>query len=230
MTWCTLKAFIPFYLSVLILPLMACGSQGFNIKQLAKSDIDMVSDIVLMENREALKTLLEKLYKRNPRELTKQPEMTLSLRSHMIFTTTGRLVFEELNNKEEIEAMDLAFDPGFKGDRVFALMVGLTSMLRQSYNYDDDFFIHEELNAQALYNSARNIEVMAWKLKNKSTRDGKPFLVTSTLNGVIDNTSYERLYGQLIHTQDLMAKIIADRNNRTINTVIKGTLSVFLPI
>ena len=209
---------------------MGCGSQGFHIKQLAKSDIDMVSDIVLMDNREALKNLLEKLYKRNPRELAKQSGITVAQRSQMIFATSGRLLFTELRNKEEIEAMDLAFDSSFKGDRVFALMVGLTGMLRQSYNYDDDFFILEELDAQALYNSARNIEVMAWKLKNKSTREGKPFLITSTFNGVIDNTSYERIYGQLIQTQDLMAKIIADRNNRAINTVLKGTLSVFLPI
>lgn len=210
--------------------LSGCTSQGFNIKQLAKSDVDMVSDIVLLETRQELKQLLIKLYRRNPDQLARVPGMTVSRRLAMIYQDTGRLQFAELFHLEEVEAMNLAFSDSYQGDRVFALMVGLIGMIRQSYNYDNDFFIYEELDAQVLYNSARNIEVMAWKLKNNSTPSGQPYVITSTYNGVIDNTSFERIYGKLIHTQDIMAKIIADRDNRTLNTVIKGTLSMFLPI
>jgi hypothetical protein len=209
---------------------VGCASQGFNIKQLAKSDIDMVSDIVLLETREELRQLLIKLYRRNPDQLAKVPAMTIERRLAMISQDTGRLPFVELQYQQEIAAMNLAFSDDFYGDRVFALMVGLVGMVRHAYNYDSDFFIYEDLDAQTLYNSARNIEVMAWKLKHNHNPEGRPYIITSTYNGVIDNTSFERVYGKLIHTQDLMAKIIADRDNRTINTVIKGTLSMFLPI
>ena len=41
--------------------LVGCSNQGFHIKQLAKTDIDMVSDTVLATTREELKNLLIKL-------------------------------------------------------------------------------------------------------------------------------------------------------------------------
>ncbi|MGK0499797.1 MAG: hypothetical protein ACJAYG_001442 [Oceanicoccus sp.] len=210
--------------------LASCGGQGFNIKQLAKSDIDMVSDMMLLEGRASLIQLMKKLYKRNPAELEKVTGMTVERRIAMIFEQPGRLQFIELGKTEELAAMNLAFSDSYQGDRVFALMAGLTTMLRQAYNYDDDFYLIDELDAQPIYNSARNIEVMAWKLRHKKTPQGKLYLISSRKNGVIDNTSFDRLYGKLIQTQDVMAKIIADKNNRTINTVVKSTLSVFLPI
>lgn len=215
---------------LLVLLLSSCGSQGFHIKQLAKSDIDMVVDTVFAQTRAELKQLLIKLYKRNPSQLAVIPGMTVEKRLQIIYSNTDHLQFEELLGQEEIAAMNLVFDERFTGDRVFALMVGLTGMLRQAYNYDSDFYMFDQLDPQVLYNSARNVEVMAWKLKNKKTRDGRLFLITSTRNGVIDNTSFERIYGKIIHTQDIMAKIMADKDDRTLNTVIKGTLSVFLPI
>ena len=47
----------------------------------------------------------------------------------------------------------------------------------------------------------------------------------------ISNLSYERLFGKLIATQDNMAIIIADKNKRTIKTVIqKMATAIFLPI
>ncbi|WP_101760401.1 hypothetical protein [Oceanicoccus sp. KOV_DT_Chl] len=220
-----------YLLSVLLVVfLQGCSTQGFHIKQLAKSDIDMVTDMVWQENQQVLIRLLQKLYKRNPSELAKNVAMTVKQREQMLFQQSGHLRFAELQFAEEISAMSLAFDSRFEGDRVFALMVGLTGMLRHSYNYNDDFFLTDELDAQVLYNSARNIEVMAWKLKHKKNTAGRAFIISNRRNGVLDNTSFDRLYGKLIQTQDLMAKIIADRDNRTINTVLKSTLSVFLPI
>lgn len=221
-----------YFLRVLLLLLFsgltACGNQAFSVKHLAKSDVDMVTDVVVADTRRQLMVLMDKLYKRNPRQLAKTPGMTVERRKLMIFDTAKALVFNELNGLQEVDAMNLAFEKSFKGDRVFALMVGLTGMVRQSYGYNEEFFLNDELDAQKLYNSARNIEVMAWKLKNQPT--DKDMIITSKLNGVIDNTSFERLYGKLIQKQDLMAKVIADRDSRTIKTVIQSGLSVFLPI
>lgn len=215
-------------LLLLLSGLTACGNQAFSVKHLAKSDVDMVTDVVVADTRRQLMVLMDKLYKRNPRQLAKTPGMTVERRKLMIFDTAKALVFNELNGLQEVDAMNLAFEKSFKGDRVFALMVGLTGMVRQSYGYNEEFFLNDELDAQKLYNSARNIEVMAWKLKNQPT--DKDMIITSKLNGVIDNTSFERLYGKLIQKQDLMAKVIADRDSRTIKTVIQSGLSVFLPI
>lgn len=214
----------------LVLAVSACSNQGFNIKQVGKTDVDMVSDIVISEIDVQLRLLTAKLYKRNPNQLSKMPNMTVDRRISMLFDQPGRLQFEELLNHEELEALNMSLDPAYQGDRVFALMVGLTGMLRKSYGYDSDFYFYEDLDPQLLYNSARNIEVMAWKLKRAEAVPGLPLIITHRSNGHIDNLSFERIYGKLIHTQDVMAKIVADQDNRTIKTVIQTSLSMFLPI
>jgi hypothetical protein len=218
----------PFLTVLLMLLISGCGNQAFNVRDLAKSDVDMVADIVIEDTRRQLMELMEKLYKRNPRQLAKTAGMTIEKRQWMIFDSSGPLLFDELQRQQEIDAMYLAFDETFKGDRVFALMTGLAGMIRQSYGYNEELFLNDDLDAQKLYNSARNIEVMAWKLKNQKL--GEDMIITSTHNGVIDNISFERLYGKLIQKQDMMAMIIADRDSRAIKTVIHSGLSVFLPI
>jgi hypothetical protein len=140
------------------------------------------------------------------------------------------LVFAELGQQQELAAIELALQESFEGDRVFALMTGLTGMLRKSYGYDADFYFYEDLDPQLLYNSARNIEVMAWKLKNAVDAEGRPLIITHRSGMQIDNLSFERIYGKLINTQDVVAKIVADSENRTIKTVIQTSLSMFLPI
>ena len=47
----------------------------------------------------------------------------------------GCWIFRELDGLQGIDAMNLTFDPDFRGDRVFALVVGLGGMLRQAYGY-----------------------------------------------------------------------------------------------
>lgn len=214
----------------LLCSLVGCNASSFHLKQVGKTDVDMISDIVIAETESQLRVLTIKLYKRNPKQLQKISMMTVESRLQMLFDHPGHLQFTELQSREELEALNLALDPAYQGDRVFALMVGLTGMLRKSYGYDSDFYFYEELDPQLLYNSARNIEVLAWKLKRLDSDAGPPLIITHRRGGVIDNLSFERIYGKLIHTQDVMAKIVADKNSRTIKTVIQTSLSMFLPL
>ena len=227
---CWLKQPNRLLLLLLLSVLTGCYSSDFHLKQVAKTDVDMVSDIVIAEIDQQLHLLTTKLYKRNPNQLHKVSGMSVAIRLSMLFDDTGHLQFAELQGAEELEALNLALSDNFQGDRVFALMVGLTGMLRKSYGYDSDFYFYDDLDPQLLYNSARNIEVMAWKLKRLNTVIGVPLIITHKRHGVIDNLSFERIYGKLIHTQDVMAKIVADQENRTIKTVIQTSLSMFLPI
>ena len=121
--------------------------------------------------------------------------------------------------------------PNFKGDRVLAFTVGLHTMIMASYNDKKEFHIIDSLDAQKLYNSARNLEISVWRLSNKRDKYGKLFLLSNSNNGEIANLSYERLFGKLIATQDTMAKITAEKTQRTIKSVIQSVASaVFLPI
>ncbi|MGB1579884.1 MAG: hypothetical protein ACPHER_00075 [Nevskiales bacterium] len=214
------------------LALAACAGGNYHVRNLAKSDMSYVADTSMQEVEFWLRELAIKLYKRNPREVKKGIEQDPSIKVGQIFAYPGRrLIFAELNQAEELDAMLLGLDPDYKGDRVFAVMVGLTGMLRRSYGYQQEYFLFDSLDAQGLYNSARNIEVLVWRLKKRRTDDGKRLLLTNSRPDEPINLSYERLFGRLIGIQDLMARMAEDRSNRTITKVVQSAASaVFLPI
>ena len=144
-----MRLFVPL---IMLLLLSGCGGNNakpFDIKNLAKSDIDMVADINLKNWRELTRELAIKLYKRNPKELHKVPGMTLDKRLELLFPAE-RLPggFPELNHLDGSDAVPLAFSDNYHGDRVFALMAGVTGMLNASYNGKKEIFLLDELDQQ----------------------------------------------------------------------------------
>jgi len=220
-------------LLTLITFLAACSSntkQAFNIKSLAKSELDMVIDEHLTQTSSQAQTLLIKLYKRNPRELKKAPaNTTVQIRIKQLFGSPRQIQFNELNDKYANSALIEAFNPNFKGDRVFAYMAGVAGILHTSYNFQDEFFMLDPINEQRVYNSARNLETASWLLNNSSSERGELYILSNSYSpaGVI-NLSYERLFGKIIASQDILANIIANRNNRTISKVLHGFASTTL--
>jgi len=224
---CTLCRRVGVVLALILLA--GCSSRPVHIKNVAKCDIDLVADAHLQKMHALMKDLTVKLYKRNPRELHKQP-YSIEFRLAQLFGSHRWTRFAEIDDKKGIDAILLCFDDTFKGDRVFALMVGLTTMIQNSYNNQEEFFMFDSLDQQKLYNSARNIEILAWRLANKRNKENEPYLLTNSMAGEPVNLSFERLFGQMIAVQDMMARIVADRTNRTINHVVQTLASaVFLP-
>jgi hypothetical protein len=201
-------------------------TSAFN--SLAKSDVDLVADTSLQEMNRLLEELLVKLYKRNPRELEKVHGMSIGQRQGQVFDNKGRLIFSEIQNKQGTDALDLAFDKNYQGDRVFALMCGLIGVVRSSYNWKMEQFMFDSLDQQKLFNSARNIEILAWRLSNTEDDDGNLLLLSNSLPGEKENLSYERLFGKMIAIQDMMSFVVAGKWERGINSAIKQ--AVFLPM
>jgi hypothetical protein len=115
----------------------------------------------------------------------------------------------------------LALKPEYGGDRVFAFGVGLASMVFLAYNGKTEFYLPESLDPQKLYNSARNIEIAAWKLANARDSRGQPLLLSNDMAGDVRNLSFEREFGKMIAYQDVMAQIAAQRTNRIIRRVVQ---------
>ncbi|MGB0723703.1 MAG: hypothetical protein ACPGU7_15030 [Gammaproteobacteria bacterium] len=202
----------------------------FDIKNLAKSDVDSVLDRVIEFNFTDLRRLMEKLYKRNPREW-KKTGVTPEERIAQIFDGEYEWRFEELEGKRDIEAMRLSVDPDYPGDRVFALIAGLVSMIYKSYGNRTEIFLLSEVDPQSIYHSARNVELVVWLLGKERDARGELLLYTNSIPGEPLNLSYERLFGKIIARQDLVAHLLADRENRTIRAVITSFASlVFFPI
>jgi hypothetical protein len=228
---------LPLVLTLLLsLGLAGCAQQDsrpFQMRNLAKSDIDMVTDAHISEVNRLSRELMLKLYKRNPRELAKAPPgTTVAQRMYQLFEFPRKTRFAELGNRYGTDAVPLAFDPAFEGDRVLALMVGISGMIHSAYNGHDEFFLLDEIDQQKLYNSARNLEKIAWQLDTARQDNGEPFLYSNGLSEVgVGNLSFARIFGKLIALQDMMARIVADTQNRTINKMLHGAAStVLLPI
>ena len=130
------------------------NAKPFEVKNLAKSDIDMVADVNIREWRQLTRELTIKLYKRNPKELKKVSGMTINTRLDQLFPAE-RLPngFAELGYSDGVDAVPLAFSDEYQGDRVFALMAGITGML----------------NAATMV-SKRSLFLMIWTSKSCITR------------------------------------------------------------
>lgn len=218
------------YLLPILLLLSSVGCVDYELKNLAKSDVDLVADEFIGETRHLVRELTAKLHKRNPDQLKKKPGMTIAGRLDQLLTNRQRLDFPELNGAQEIAAMELAFDPSFGGDRVFALVVGLGGMLRQAYGYNDELFIFDSLDGEVLFASARNVEVLLWRLKNTRKSNGQPYLITHEYRGITDNLSFERLFGKIIILQEMMARIAGDASDRRVTNAARVVGSVFIPL
>nr|WP_245879120.1 hypothetical protein [Vibrio diazotrophicus] len=216
--------------------LSGCGSMPKPMRNLGKSDVDFVMDVHAKQQKQMLMELTRKLYVRNPWQLRKSSGMSVNARMAQIFGTYNTievpsLIFDELNGVTGIDAILLSFDESFQGDRVFAAMVGLTEMLRRSYNHQQEFFIIDSLNEQSLYNSARNIEIFVWRLYQRRDSKGELFLLSNRMGESDYDISFDRLFSKMVMVQDMMALIVADKTNRGITKVVQSVAQLaFLPV
>ena len=82
-------------------------------------------------------------------------------------------------------------------------------MIFLAYNEKTQFYLTDSFDPQKLYNSARNIEIAAWKLANARDARGEPLLLSNEIAGDARNLSFEREFGKMIAYQDVMAQIAA---------------------
>jgi len=190
----------------------------------------MVSDIHIDQTLILLKTLTRKLYKMNPGELAKTPGATISSRIADIFKCPAPPPEPALLGSRSTQAMLAGLEPDYEGDRVYAVIYGLFTMLHMAYNNKCDMFMLDFLISQNFYNSARNIEILVWRLKTRHTSTGSLCLITNIFKGDVSNLSFERIFGKLIALSDSMALIIAERGDRFVKQAVHIAGMSFLPV
>ena len=209
----------------------AVRPEPFKFSDLAKTDVDEVTEVHREEALRHLRDLMVKLYRRNPAEWKRTGKPSLEFVVERVFRGSHVPNFVELNGARGADSINLTFDESYEGDRVLAFIAGLTTMIHAAYNDKTEFFVIDELDPQKLYNSARNVEIAAWKLGTKTDSSGRLFLLSNSTSGELRNLSFERLFGKIIAQQDTIARIVADRTNRTIRKVMQRMVgAVFLPI
>lgn len=228
-----------FYLFLLVF-IISCSSNQIksptsqydksSVNQFAKTDFDRMADLEIRENMESLKILALKFYKRNPSQLKKSTQDNAEKMVNWIFHGDHNNEFELLQNKKDIECLNLVFDESFNGDRVLALMIGLKTMLLESHGNKTDFYLFDKLDPQNIYNVARNIEVVVWKLSTKKMENGEPFLISNSISGNEQNLSFEREFGKIIGRSDYFAYTLSEKTERTITRAVQSVSTrLFLP-
>lgn len=201
--------------------------RSFSIKELAKGDIDTVVEIHQQEVIAILKTLTLKLYRRNPAEWRKSAHANADAATAALFGAVGAWQKSPQRNLDWEASLRNAWREGYAGDRVRALMEGLLVMHMAAFDHRTEFYLLSEVDAQKLYNAARNTEAVAWKLATARNPRGEPLLLSNSMT----NLSFEREFGKLIGIQDALAKVVEDKSNRAIRFGVVNVASMmFLPI
>ena len=205
-------------------------SRDFELGDIAKADVDMVAEINIRHSLDYLRELARKLYVRNPNQLTLSGHVSREAALRAVFHPGATTMRRQLQGRRSADAIALAFDEGYGGDRVAAFVVGMHTMLLDGYGGKSRFYVHDTLDPQKLYYLARNFEIAFWKLGHDRDARGELFLLNNSLEGSGD-LSFERIAGKLIGLQDHMAQVVADSSNRQIKNVIQSVASaVFFPI
>jgi len=208
------------------------SARNFSVTDLAKGDVDTVVEIHQQEVIASLKTLTFKLYRRNPNEWRKSGFASAEAATTALFEPLERWNLAPQKDQPWGTALRNTWKPDFAGDRVKALMGGLLVMHMAAFNHQLEFYLLTEVDAQKLYNAARNTEAVAWKLSNARNPQGELILHSNSMDaGGVANLSFEREFGKLIGIQDTLAKIIEDKSNRAIRFgVVNVATMAFLPI
>jgi len=209
------------------------SASSFDPKQVGKSDIDRVADAHRRAVFSSVRALAEKLYRRNPREWKKggHPSIEKALDRLLDPRTGWRL--PEAAGRSGTEAILLSLQADFEGDRVAVFIAGMGGMLNAAFEEKTEFFMLDELNAQKIYNSARNLEIAAWKLVNARDAGGALLLLSNEMppGGQPANLSFEREFGKMIGNLDILSALLAEKGHRIIARVVQNlATAVFLPV
>jgi len=218
---------------ILILPILLLASCQNNIlTNIAKTDIDIVTEIHAKNAKEYIEELVIKLYKINP----------VYIQNNKEFNNVSEVIidiFKDVNKnkidktgKENIDFILKGFSDEFNGDRIYYIAKGLFGMINASYNYKKKFYITDKnLNSQKLMNTSINIETLVWRLSNTKGKNNVILIKTNNIANNNINLSFERLFGKLINNQENMAMIISSQEGRMIQKAATEIVSlIFLPI
>ena len=205
----------------------------FDPKQIGKSDIDRVADVHRRTVFASLRVLAEKLYRRNPREWKKGGHASIEAALDRLLDPRTGWRLPDVGGRVGTDAILLAMREDFAGDRVAVFIAGMGAMLNAAFDEKTEFFMLDDLDPQKLYNSARNLEIAAWKLANSRDAGGTLLLLSNEIGPAAQaaNLSFEREFGKMIGNLDLLASLIADKGHRTIARVAQSVATaVFLPV
>ena len=218
--------------SVLLAGCIAPGGSGgprgesMSADQFMQTDFNRTVTLEIRDNLASLDTLLDKLYRRNPREWRKSGVADQAA----AVARVKRLIEERrppagLAGLRDIQVLAVSLDPAYGGDRVAAFVYGLADTLIAAHNDKTRIYLSDVLDGQRIYNAARNVEAAAWLLASRRTAQGEPLLLANEMSAAATNLSFEREFGAIIGRLDLIANLLGETPGASASTTHRACCS-----
>ena len=236
----------PFALPLTVLLLAGCASSvpttrgetqvaPMGPSEVVQSDVNRMATLGMRDNLDSLLRIADKLYKRNPAEWRKTGVTSREAALEKLRVTIERPVpWPDLQGKRDIAALSLALSNDFSGDRVAAFVQASADMLVTAHGGKTTLYLVDSLDAQYLYNAARNIEIAVWLLSTRRNAAGQTLLLADEISGLERNLSFEREFGKIIGRLDLLAEVVTEKYRRAVISYVQnlagGTFLQFLPV
>lgn len=200
-----------------------------------QSDVNRMATLAMQANLDSLYRLMDKLYQRNPRQWrsaghTNRAQAMAGVRRAI----AQQQPWAPLEGRRDVAALALALSPDFAGDRVAAFIHATADMIVTAHGGKTSFYLTDSLDAQHLYNAARNVEIAVWLLAQRRGAEGRPLLLADAFGPDVRNLSFEREFGKIIGRLDLLATVLAERHRRAAINYVQGfvaaPLLAFLPV
>ncbi len=206
--------------------------EGMSADQLMQTDFNRTVTLAMRDNLSSLYTLLDKLYRRNPREWRKAGQAD---QAAAIARVRGMIEQRRpppgLAGLRDIQVLAVALDPAYQGDRVAAFVYGLADTILAAHDGKIRFYATDALDGQRIYNAARNVEAAAWLLASRRNPQGGPLLLANEMSAQAINLSFEREFGALVGRLDLIANLLGENTRRIGINYAQGLLFFnFLPV
>jgi hypothetical protein len=210
-------------------------NEPMSAEDVVQSDANRMATLGMRDNIESLMRLADKLYRRNPAEWRKSAKASREAAlGDLQFAIRARQSPASLQGKRDIAALALALSPDFNGDRVNAFIYANADMLIVAHGDKTSFNLLDGLDAQHIFNAARNIESAIWLLASRRTPTGQPLLLADEINERERNLSFEREFGKIVGRLDLLSEVLTEKYRRAaisyVQSMVGGQFLQFLPV
>lgn len=221
------------------LSLTGCGvftqterAQNYESREWLQSGANRIANLALRDNLQSVQRVQLSLYRRNPREWRKGSATVDEATQRTWDAVMHDRPLAELRGATSIDAVRLAFEPSYEGDRVAALVVGWSAMLKQANGDTWQQTMIDGVSAENAHRAARNFEISLWLLSARVGTDGKPLLLSTEISERGRNLVADRELSKVVGRLDLLAAQADEKYRRAAldfsQSWLMGSLGPFL--
>ncbi|MDM0118508.1 hypothetical protein [Variovorax arabinosiphilus] len=209
-------------------------AEGYDSREWMQSSANRIANLALRDNLQSIRRVQLSLYRRNPREWRKGSSNVDDAIQRTWDAVMQGTPLPPLGGKSGIDAVRLAFEPAYAGDRIAALVYGWATMLKEANGNTWEQTMVDGVNAENSFRAARNIEISLWLIGSKTGADGQPLLLATEISERGRNLVVDRELSKIVARLDLLAAQADEKYRRAALDFaqgwIMGSLGPFLSL